>query len=121
ELTMENLIYLSQHLELSRPLLLEMYLEHDFNLVFLVNDEIFADKALPIKDRLLVIREAFSMFAELVEIAKDRHIPYLEVGNPYDLKHQDTWEFDTESARKFDFYCQHLGFSENGRLFLDNR
>ena len=118
---MENLIYLSQHLDLSIPLLLEMYLEDDFNLVFLVNDEILADGALPLKDRLLVIKEALSMFEELVEIAKDQRIPYLEVGNPYDLKHQDIWEFNADSARKFDFYCQRLGFNENGILVLDNR
>ncbi len=118
---MENLIYLSQHLDLSIPLLLEMYLEDDFNLVFLVNDEILVDGALPLKDRILVIREALSMFGELLEIAKDQHIPYLEVGNPYDLKHQDIWEFNEASARKFNFYCKHLGFNKNGILFLDNR
>ncbi|MGL5079236.1 MAG: hypothetical protein ACRDBG_25830 [Waterburya sp.] len=118
---MKNLIYLSQHLDLSIPLLLEMYLEDDFNLVFLVNDEILVDAALPIKDRILVIREALSMFDELLEIAKEKNIEYLEVGNPYDLKHQDIWEFNEASARKFDFYHRHLGFNENGILFLDNR
>lgn len=116
---MENLIYLSQHLELSIPLLLEMYLEDDFNLVFLVNDEIIVDAVLPLKDRILVIREALSMFEELVEISKDQHIPYLEIGNPYDLKHRDIWEFNEASARKFDFYVKHLGFNENGMLILD--
>ncbi len=118
---MENLIYLSQHLDLSIPLLLEMYLEDDFNLVFLVNDEILVDAVLPIKDRILVIREALFMFVELVEIAKEKNIEYLEVGNPYDPEHRDLWIFNDDSARKFDFYCQRLGFNEKGRLFLDNR
>lgn len=118
---MENLIYLSQHLDLSIPLLLEMYLEDDFNLVFLVNDEIVVDGSLALKDRILVIREALSMFEELLEIAKEKNIDYLEVGNPYDLEHQAIWEFNEDSARKFDFYRRHLGFSESGMLFLDNR
>lgn len=118
---MENLIYLSQHLNLSIPVLLELYLEGDFNLVFLVNDEILAGDSLPPKDRLLVIREALSMFEELLEIAKENNIEYLEVGNPYDLAQRAIWEFNEASARKFDFYRKRLGFNENGRLYIDNR
>jgi hypothetical protein len=116
---METLIYLSQHLNLSTPLFLELYLEDDFNLVFLVNDEIHAEDTLTLKERLLVIRTALDMFEDLKSIAIAEGIEYLEVGSPYDLIHRSIWEFDHNSARKFDFYVKHLGFNENGILFLD--
>ncbi|MGL5079422.1 MAG: hypothetical protein ACRDBG_26790 [Waterburya sp.] len=102
-------------------MLLEMYLEDDLNLVFLVNDEIHVEESLSTKERLIVIKEALSMFESLVEITKEMNIEYIEIGNPYDIGNHDIWEFNEESARKFDFYMKYLGFDENGRLFIDNR
>lgn len=117
---MQTLLYLSQHLNLSIPLFLELYLEHDFNLVFLVNDKICVEESLTTKERLLVVRTALDMFEDLKSVAVAEGIAYLEIGNPYDLIHCNIWEFDHESARKFDFYVKHLGFNENGVLFLDS-
>lgn len=117
---MKTLIYLSQHLDLSIPLFIELYLESDYNLILLVNDKICVEESLTTKDRLLVIKTALDMFEDLKSIAAAEGITYLEVGNPYDLINHSIWEFDHESARKFDFYVKHLGFNENGILFLDS-